>query len=106
MRKKPIMEDAKESELDQTFVTVNAAVLAVRAQWLADAPQEISADTKKLEQEYIRLHRAYQLDAFPRLRKLQVKLWRNKLWENDVEARTEGAGADRVVGQLALPCFL
>jgi len=102
MREKPRMKDDGDVIKDEVYVTVNTALLATRAKLLAEAPYEIDPETENLRQEYIKLHRAYQQDAFPKLRRTQASLWLNKLWENDVEVRVSGSKADRITFTAAM----
>ncbi|MEP2988018.1 MAG: hypothetical protein ABJN65_17230 [Parasphingorhabdus sp.] len=102
MRQNPTMTDDDDVIQDEVYVTVNAALLATRAKLLAEAPYEIKSETENLRQEYIKLHKAYQRDTFPKLRQMQAKIWRNKLWENNVEVRVSGSKADRITFTAAM----
>ncbi len=93
MRENPTMDDLEDLKEEEFYVAI---LIAGRAQILADAPENISPDTKKLQQEYIRLLKAFQSDAFPRLRRQAVQKWREKLWANDVKVRVAGSRSDRV----------
>lgn len=97
MRENPKMERVAGAEENDIYVSVNTALIATRAKLLADAPSKLTPEIKALQREYIELHKLFQRDAFPRLRRIQGKLWTEKLWKNDIDVRVFGSKADRVM---------
>jgi hypothetical protein len=97
MRENPKMESLADAQEDDVYVTVNTALIATRARLLADAPPKLTPELNALQREYIELQKLFQRDAFPRLRRIQAKIWREKLWKNDIEVRVFGSRADRVM---------
>jgi hypothetical protein len=81
LKKQPGLEkipDTKES------VLIGIVLIGARAAIIEDAPENLRRETKAAQDEYVRLIKAYQRDAFPKLRKAHGKVWKDSLWENDI----------------------
>lgn len=93
LKKQPGLEtipDTKES------ILIGIVLISARAQIIEDAPENLRPETKAAEDEYVRLIKAYQRDAFPKLRKAQGKVWKDTLWENDIDVAILGSSNSTV----------
>jgi hypothetical protein len=87
LKKQPGLEktpDTKES------VLIGIVLIGARAAIIERAPENLRRETKAAQDEYVRLITAYQRNAFPKLRKAQGKVWKDSLWENDINVAILG----------------
>jgi hypothetical protein len=87
LKKQPGLKEIPDSK---DSVLIGIVLIGARAQIIEKAPKNLRPETKAAEVEYIRLIKAYQRDAFPKLRKAQGKVWRDTLWENDIDVAILG----------------
>jgi hypothetical protein len=87
LKKEPGLRDVPSTK---EGVLIGVVLIGARAKLLEDAPQNLRAETKAAQAEYVRLIKAYQRDAFPKLRMAQGKVWKEALWENDIDVAILG----------------
>jgi hypothetical protein len=87
LNKEPSLRDVPSTK---EGVLIGVVLIGARAKILEDAPKNLRAETKVAQAEYIRLIKAYQRDAFPKLRMAQGKVWKEALWENDIDVAILG----------------
>ncbi len=87
LKKEPSLQDAPSTK---EGVLIGVVLIGARTKLLEGAPENLRAETKVAQAEYIRLIKAYQRDAFPKLRMAQGKVWKEALWENDIDVAILG----------------
>lgn len=87
LKKKPGLEEVPNTK---ESVLIGIVLIGARAKIIEDAPEKLRPETKAAQDEYVRLIKAYQRDAFPKLRKAQGKVWKDTLWENDIDVAILG----------------
>jgi hypothetical protein len=87
LKKEPSLRDVPSTK---EGVLIGVVLIGARVKILEDAPKNLRAETKAAQAEYVRLIKAYQRDAFPKLRMAQGKVWKEALWENDIDVAILG----------------
>lgn len=87
LKKEPGLQDVPSTK---EGVLIGVVLIGARTRLLEDAPENLRPETKVAQAEYVRLIKAYQRDAFPKLRIAQGKVWKEALWENDIDVAILG----------------
>lgn len=87
LKKQPTLT---EIPTNKEGVLIGVVLMGARSKILENAPANLRPETKLVQTEYLRLIKAYQRDAFPKLRKAQGKIWKDALWENDIDVAILG----------------
>ena len=80
----------EEVPTDKNGITLAVAVMGARAKIFEDRPSHDDEELQQLEKEYVELARAYQRDAFPKLRKAMASALNDVMWEHDIEVAAFG----------------
>lgn len=87
LRKNPRLTAIPKSKDEMLMQLV---LIGGRIKIYQDSPSNLSSQDEKVRAEFRRLQSAYQMDAFPKLRKAQAEILDGLLWEQDVSVRAMG----------------
>ena len=87
LKKKPRLIDIPTTK-DEVLMAL--VLIGGRVKIYQDAPAKLTPQDDKVRTEFRRLQSAYQVDAFPKLRKAQAEVLDRLLWEQDVRVKAIG----------------